>query len=141
MKLKLLITGITLVFVFDSFGQAKLEVIVKNIREAKGTIRVGLFNSEESFLEKAVEGKVVEAAANEVKIYFEDVKPGVYGLSVIHDENNSGDLDSNILGLPKEGFAFGNNAMGAFGPPSFDKAKVELQGDSLTRQTILMKYL
>ena len=44
-----------------------------------------------------------------------------------------------MVGIPKEGFAFGNNAMGTFGPPSFDKAKVTLKSNT-EKQLIEMKY-
>ena len=36
-----------------------IEVVVTDIREAKGEIRVGLFNNENSFLKEAIDGKVV----------------------------------------------------------------------------------
>ena len=122
------------------FAQAKLEVTVKNIKAGKGTIRVGLFTNEENFLKDANEGKIVKASATEVTVVFENLKPGDYAVSVIHDENENGELDSNMMGMPKEGFAFGNNAMGMFGPPSFEKAKVTL-GKEPAKQVINLKYL
>lgn len=122
-------------------AQAKLEVTVRNIKEAKGTIRVGLFTNENDFLKKAAEGKVVKAKRGELTVVFENLKPGDYAVSVIHDENENGELDSNMVGIPKEGFAFGNNAMGMFGPPSFEKAKVVIVKDKNEVQAIDMKYL
>jgi uncharacterized protein (DUF2141 family) len=113
-------------------------VTVRNIKEAKGTIRVGLFTSEKDFLKKAAEGKVVKANAKEITVVFENLKSGDYAVSVIHDENENGELDSNMVGIPREGFAFGNNAMGAFGPPSFDKAKVSLTKNE--KQVVELKY-
>ena len=117
-----------------------LEVTVKNIKGTKGTIRVGLFNNEEQFLKTPLKGKVVKVSGTEVKVTFEDLPFGDYAVSVIHDENENGELDSNAIGMPKEGFAFGNNAMGTFGPPSFNKAKVKV-GDSPVQQTVSLKYL
>ena len=43
-----------------------------------------------------------------------------------------------MVGIPKEGFAFGNNAMGTFGPPTFDKAKITVKKDE--KQVIDLKY-
>jgi uncharacterized protein (DUF2141 family) len=116
-----------------------LEVTVRNIKEAKGTIRVGLFVNEQDFLKKAVQGKVVKAAGKEVTVVFEGLAAGDYAVSVIHDENENGELDTNIVGIPKEGFTFSNNAMGSFGPPSFEKAKVTL-GGSDHKQVVDLKY-
>lgn len=122
-----------------SYGQNRIEVTVKNIKELKGSIRVGLFTNENDFLKKAAEGKVVKATAKEVKVIFENLKAGDYAVSVIHDENENGELDTNAIGMPKEGFAFGNNAMGMFGPPSFENAKIRVD-TSVTRQIIDLKY-
>ena len=119
---------------------ASLEVKVNNIKSKKGSIRVGLFNTEKDFLKNAVEGKVVKASGDEIMVVFENLQPGDYALSVIHDENENGKLDSNVFGIPKEGFAFGNNAMGSFGPPSFEKAKIAI-GDQVVRQVINLKYM
>ena len=122
-------------------AQSKLEVTVRKIKETKGSIRVGLFTNENDFLKKAAEGKVVKAKQGELTVVFENLKPGNYAVSVIHDENENGELDSNFVGMPTEGFAFGNNAMGTFGPPSFEKAKVVIAKDKSEVQAIDMKYL
>ena len=122
------------------YSQGSIEVTVKNIKEPKGTIRIGLFDNEKDFLEKAIDGKIVKAEGTEVTVRFENLKAGDYAISVIHDENENGDLDSNFIGIPKEGFAFGNNAMGMFGPPNFKEAKVTV-GTAVVKQVVLMKYL
>ena len=124
-----------------SLAQTNLEVTIRKVKEAKGMIRVGLFTNEKDFLNRAAVGKVVKAKEGEVKVTFEGLEPGEYAISVIHDENENGELDSNMVGLPKEGFAFGNNAMGMFGPPSFDKAKIVVEKDKMESQSIDMKYL
>lgn len=123
-----------------SYAQGKIEVTVKNIKAQKGSIRVGLFANEDDFLKKPVDGKVVKVTGNEAKVVFENLKKGEYAVSVIHDENDNGELDKNGFGIPNEGFAFGNNAMGMFGPPSFDKAKVEVK-DGTIAQTIELKHM
>jgi uncharacterized protein (DUF2141 family) len=124
---------------FVSYSQSKIEVTVKNIKGQKGSIRIGLFANETDFLKKVAEGKVVKADANEITVVFENLKAGEYAVSVIHDENDNGELDTNAIGMPTEGFAFGNNAMGMFGPPSFDKAKVSVSNSPIV-QVIELKY-
>jgi len=119
---------------------ASVEVIVKNIKKPKGTIRIGLFTNEKDFMKTPVQGKVVKATGTEVTVIFENLPAGDYAVSVIHDENENGELDSNKMGIPKEGFAFGNNAMGSFGPPSFEKAKITLNGKNIV-QTVNLKYI
>lgn len=121
------------------YGQSTLEVTVKNIKGKKGSIMIGLFTTEQDFMKKAVYGKIVKPAGNEVTVVFDNLPSGDYAVSVIHDENGNGTLDTNALGIPKEGFAFGNNAMGNFGPPAFSQAKIVLNGSSAT-QTVNLKY-
>lgn len=123
-----------------SFAQGKIEVVVKNIQENKGTVRVALFNNDKDFLKKPLEGKSMKVTGNELRFVFDNLKPGDYAVSILHDENDNGEMDSNLVGMPKEGFAFGNNAMGTFGPPAFKDAKVTVS-DQPVVQIIKMKYL
>jgi uncharacterized protein (DUF2141 family) len=122
-----------------AWSQGSIEVKVTDIREAKGDVRVGLFK-EDGFLEKAIDGKVVKASGDGVTVVFENLPEGDYAVSVLHDENGNGEMDKNVMGIPKEGFAFGNNAMGTFGPPSFEKSKVSVKKEKV-RQELKMKYM
>lgn len=123
-------------------AQTKLQVTVKNIKGHKGDILVGLFDNDKDFPRNAIDGKVAKASGNEITVVFENVKPGKYAVSVLHDANRNKDLDKNKLGIPKEGFGFSNNAMGAIGPPSFEKAQIDLQPDQKDLDiSIDMKYM
>jgi uncharacterized protein (DUF2141 family) len=121
-------------------AQGTVEVTVANVKDTTGTIRVGIFKDESTFLKEAYIGKVVKAGKGEVKVIFENVPSGKYALSVIHDENRNGELDSNLIGIPREGFAFGNDAMGTFGPPSFEKAAFEVSKEA-KKMKVTMRYL
>ncbi len=121
-------------------AQITLQVTVKGIKEIKGSVRVGLFNTEDDFLKKAVYGEVVKVNGSEATVVFKSLPAGEYGVSVIHDENENGELDSNMIGIPKEGFGFGNNAMGTFGPPSFKEAKIKVDADHATHQ-VQLRYM
>src|SRR5688572_5806575 len=118
------------------FAQRKLEVTVKNIKEVKGTIRIALYNNEKDFLENFLQGKIVKVTGNEAKIIFENLKPGDYAISVFHDENENEKLDSGFMGIPNEPYGFSNDAMGTFGPPSFEKAKMNLTSDKASVITL-----
>jgi uncharacterized protein (DUF2141 family) len=137
--MKALLTITALLLFVGSYAQGKLEVVVTNIKSANGSIRVGLFNNEKDFLEKPIAGKVVRASGSEVIVSFEGLTKGEYAVSVYHDENSNEELDTNFVGIPREGFAFGNNAMGTFGPPSFEKAKVRVE-DKTVQQKVALKY-
>lgn len=118
---------------------ATLEVVVTNIKEIKGSLRASLFTNESKFLKEEYRGQVVKVTGQSMTILFESLPAGVFALSVIHDENENNELDKNFMGIPKEGFAFGNNALGSFGPPAFDKTTVSLK-QGLTQHPITLKY-
>lgn len=143
MKIRLCFALMTILWMQMNFAWAQttsLEVKVTNIKSQKGFIRVGLFTNEKDFLKNASMGKVVKPEGGEITVVFENLMPGDYALSVVHDENENGELDTNALGIPKEGFAFGNNEMGAFGPPSFEKAKMKIDAKDVTC-LIKLKYM
>jgi uncharacterized protein (DUF2141 family) len=123
----------------ESLAQSSLEIHVNNIKSKKGSILFALFSSEADYLKDPVEKKIIKPTGKDVTVVFENLQPGDYALSVIHDENENSELDSNAFGIPKEGFAFGNNALGSFGPPSFEKATIKV-GDQDVKQDIKLKY-
>lgn len=77
------------------------------------------------------------AKAPSVKIVYVDVTPGTYSVQVFHDENDNGEFDTNLLGIPKEGVASSNNAHGSFGPPSFLATAFTMNGGNRTLEVKL----
>lgn len=120
-------------------AQHRLEVVITDIRDTTGVVMVGLFTDERSFLKKPALGVRVRPQKGEVRAVIEGVAPGHYALSIIHDSNRNGKLDSNFFGLPKEGFGFSNNVMGTFGPPSFEKATFRIT--TSMKVGVRMRYL
>jgi uncharacterized protein (DUF2141 family) len=57
---------------------------------------------------------------------FSDIKPGNYAIA-IHDENRNGELDTNMFGIPKEGY--GSSGKGHNECPSFSDAVFSYDGD------------
>jgi uncharacterized protein (DUF2141 family) len=52
---------------------------------------------------------------------------------VIHDVDDDGHLDKNILGIPTEGYGFSNHAMGKYGPPEWIQASFFMDQQSEAR--------
>jgi uncharacterized protein (DUF2141 family) len=61
-------------------------------------------------------------------------------LAAFHDENDNGKLDTNWIGIPKEGLASSNNAKGRMGPPKWRDASFEYPGGALVQQLGPLKY-
>lgn len=109
---------------------ADLTVAVTNLKAPTGELRWVLFDSAESYA--ADEDPVLSARnrvdGDRIRLTVHDLPPGRYAVKLFHDENGNGELDSNVVGLPTEGYGFSNNA-GRFGPPSFEDAAVMLEED------------
>jgi uncharacterized protein (DUF2141 family) len=141
-KLKIIMLCAVMGYSARGLCQANLQVTVTNIKGEKGNIMVGLFDSDEKFLKEPLEGRMAKANGDSVTVIFENLKPGKYAISVLHDTNNNEELDKNKLGLPKEGFGFSNNVIGAMGPPSFERAIINLMPDIKDLDIgIKMKYM
>jgi len=67
-------------------------------------------------------------------ITFTDVSEGRHAIKAFHDVNDNGELDTNWMGIPTEPYGFSNDAMGTFGPPSFQDASFLVEpGANTTR--------
>ncbi len=107
-----------------------LTVEVNGVEEEKGEISIGLFSDEENFPKGDVfDGTFVKAVESKVSHTFQNIPKGVYAIAIYHDINSNKKLDTNILGIPKEDYAFSNNVYGFFGPPKFKKTKFILTSD------------
>jgi uncharacterized protein (DUF2141 family) len=139
---KIYVLGAMLLTSICAMSQNKLQVTVTNIKGQKGNIMVGIFDSHDSFLKKPLDGRMAEASGDSITVVFENLKPGKYAVSVLHDANKNKDLDKNKLGIPKEGFGFSNNVLGAMGPPTFERAVIDLVPDQKDLDIdIKMKYM
>lgn len=108
----------------------------------QGAIQISLFTGGDGFpddWEKAFTSKTVAVTPELKEIRLEDIPYGKYGLAIIHDENENYKLDTNFLGIPKEGYGFSNNARGRFGPPDYSDTAFILDTESLVLN-IEMKY-
>ena len=73
--------------------------------------------------------RITEIRDGEARCRFEGVSPGRYAVSVMHDEDADGELDTGLFGIPEEGWGVSNDApAGAFGPPSFESAAFAFDG-------------
>jgi uncharacterized protein (DUF2141 family) len=105
-----------------------MEVVIKNVNDAEGNVMVALFSNDADFLKKRYAAQKIKASKGEVHLLFENVPTGKYAISAYHDANMNGELDKNMIGIPKEGFGFSNDAMGMFGPPHFKDASFDWKG-------------
>jgi len=123
-------------------ASATLVVEVEGLKDDQGKLHASLYASEEGFPtkpEKALRHVDVPIVAGKARVVFEGLPPGGYAVAAYHDENGNGKLDTGFLGIPTEGLASSNDAKGFMGPPSFEKARVEL-GPGQNRIVVHISY-
>lgn len=111
---------------FISFGvlaQLSLTIEIHDLRNNYGQVLLELSNENE----EQVAGRTISISNKRCVIVIDNLKPGMYSFKFFHDENKNEKIDTNWLGIPREGFGFSNNPSMTFGPPSFDKTIFELK--------------
>jgi uncharacterized protein (DUF2141 family) len=105
-----------------------LTVRISRVENDKGRVAVALFASSRDFPDqkRASAGKLTRVSDGRASVTFTNLRPGVYAVAVLHDENENSKMDFNFLGMPLEGYGFSNDASAPFGPPSFAAAAFTL---------------
>jgi leucyl/phenylalanyl-tRNA---protein transferase len=117
-----------------SMAQQQLTIEVQlNKPEAGGMLNLVLCPTAGSYeSEKGCRLAQVKAEGGVVRLVLKDVVPGSYAIKAFHDVDRNGKLDTNFMGIPKEPYGFSNDAMGTFGPPSFEQASFKVGAGSTT---------
>jgi len=116
-----------------SFSQATLEVKIIGIRSDKGEILMSLYDDSDQYPRNPrqelgnirVSKKTIKDKTLTHKI--EGLKPGDYALSLLDDENKSGDIDLTRLGIPTEGFGFSNNVRPFLSAPAYRRCVFKIK--------------
>ena len=66
-------------------------------------------------------------------ITFTNLEAGEYAFSLFHDENENNQMDSNMFGIPKEGYGFSTNFKPIISTPAFDDANFKIEGDIIQK--------
>ena len=126
-------------------GQSVIHVEISGLRSDKGQMLCALYSSAQADAfpknaDKAVARLTAKIAERQAVCDFSGVAPGTYAVSVVHDENSNGKLDTNFIGMPREGVGASNDAKGHMGPPRFSAASFRYEGGRLDLK-IRVNYL
>jgi uncharacterized protein (DUF2141 family) len=128
---------------FKLLPEEGIKLTITNLRNDKGLVLVNLFKDGTGFpddAEKAFRKEKLAIYNKKAVILFPNLPAGSYAISILHDENNDRRMNKSGLGIPKEGYGFSNNVMGAFGPPSFRRASFKHLSGTLTQISIRTRY-
>jgi uncharacterized protein (DUF2141 family) len=119
-------------------GEVRVEV--GTLHGTKGHVLCTLFDSEAAYKQlRPAKCLVVVAVQPITTCVFQDIAPGAYMITAVHDENDNGVLDKTIFGMPKEGYGVSNNHTYAFKGPEFTESAVQL-GNGLQSVSIRLRY-
>ncbi len=112
-----------------------IHVKIPNIKNSTGNIACAIFESPEGFPNKFLGSAkaiiIKKIQKTKAQCNFSDIPPGTYAIAVIHDENMNGELDTNWLGVPTEGYGFSNTTIDEFGAPAFSAATFPYDGQKI----------
>ena len=103
----------------------ELSITINNIYPVEGDIYIAIYDNDDDYMdiEKVAFQKIVAVEGESQTIMISDMPEGEYAVSVFHDLNGDGELDTNGIGIPSEPYGFSNDARGRFGPPKFRSTK------------------
>ena len=133
-KLKLLFFILIMLTLYDGYSQSKktsltLTIEVASFENTKGVLRVCVTDQKDDFLKSCAFSKIVTVEDDTVSLKIENIEKGNYAVSVYHDENNSGILETGgVFGIPLEPYGFSNNPTMTFGP-SYKKSVFKMTSD------------
>ena len=150
MKARIIVVFVFFMLPFYAFKQkshaelssGNIHVVVEGIDRIEGQVGILLFKQEDGFPmdeRKALQQVLLPLEGSALRYSFRELPYGKYAVAVMHDTNMNDKLDTNFLGIPKEGVGISNNAKGTFGVPKFRDASFELDKSDYTT-TIELNY-
>ena len=123
----ILVTSVFAKFTTAVVSAAEVNFEISGVNSNQGKLYVQLFKGKENYQNAKPESAAsVTARQGTNSISFNNLEQGEYALRFFHDENDDGEMATNLLGLPVEGYGFSNNAVPNFGPVSYEDIKFEV---------------
>ena len=110
------------------------EIVVEilGLENDNGQIGCRIFSKEDGFpgkMAKADEQLYSKPKSKKGGCTFKGYKPGTYAISVMHDLDSSGDLNTSLVGRPKEPWGVSNDVPAErFGPPAYKACTFKYEG-------------
>ena len=127
------ITGIITLAATSAFtgsvAAADLTVTIADVAKAEGEIMLAIYDSENNFRKTETIAARKPATKGEMIFSFPDLTAGDYAVMVFHDRNSNGELDTNLMGMPKEPWGGSLQGKSVFGAPGWSDTRFELEDD------------
>ncbi|MBN1605375.1 MAG: DUF2141 domain-containing protein [Polyangiaceae bacterium] len=112
-------------------ASTRLTITANGFKNDTGQAGIAVFRSADGFpseRRKAAVGRALPIKQGKVRWTIPALASGRYAILVLHDENSNGKMDTNVLGIPTEGYGVSRDARRPFGPPLFEDAAIVVKG-------------
>lgn len=139
----LALVGLLLVGISLSAAAATLTIEIVGATNNKGHIAVAVFATSDGFPKDDARAlhrarAAIDGASLSSTVTLTDLPAGNYAVSVFHDYNDSGKLETNFFGIPSKGYGFSNNPRPSMRAARFDEAQFVLpEGGSKVRVELM----
>jgi uncharacterized protein (DUF2141 family) len=110
-----------------------LEVVAGEFRRIRGDLFIEVSDSSGEVIDRGVH----PVSGRTVTVHFDSLTPGTVAVRLFHDENSDGKLNTNFLGIPREGYGFSNNPGSRFGEPPLEDRLFALRADTTIRVELI----
>lgn len=109
----------------ESKKQKPLTITLTDLKSPTAPVIFSVYEDPETYLKPKAQLKTYRFVpkGNTLKMKLTDLEYGTYAIAFYQDMNDSGELDKNGLGIPKEPYAFTNDIRPKLKAPSFDDCK------------------
>ncbi len=119
---------------------ALIEVAVTGVSDARGHIRVNICTQDTFLTPTCPYQGEAQAMVGATVVKIAGVPPGQYAAQVFHDETDQGVVHQNLLGIPREGIGFSNDAPLHLRGPRFNDAAFQVR-QGVERITLKLRHL
>lgn len=122
--------------------ETELQIKIRKIRNAKGSVRICAFKDQKSFEEntpyKVIIVKKDAMKQGELSVSMK-VHAGVCGIAILDDENNNQKMEYGLI-FPSEGFGFSNYFHSGMSHPKFAQFQFKAEPNKTNSTSITVKY-
>ena len=112
-------------------GAAQLTVQIEGADPRQGPVLIGICSGSLD-LGSCRYNQTIQQPPGDFQVVFPDIPEGSYAIAAFQDTNGNNNLDRDPNGLPREPYGF-SNGTGRTAPPTFEAARISIQGSVATR--------
>jgi len=123
----------------------KILLEIEGFESLEGNLAIAIYNNSETFNSETefYREAAFTVSADDMSVVIDSMDAGTYAISILHDEDESGDMEmGGFLNLiPQEGFGFSNNPVIGLSEPSFSDCKFAIDEGQAVSVPITLIYM